>query len=310
MRKVNCEKCGGEYPTNETLKIEESIVCGTCAELVFKAKKIPANQIQRQIDPTICVGCGKDNGDTNLAKLGQLPVCPSCTELYKNRPFPTWIKAALAGIVFLVIFALFWNSRFIRAYYDMRQVNAAIAAGDLERGVEYFDSASQHVPENTEIQTYAIFYKGMLLLRQENPAEALKLLQSCRGRVQDESNLDDLIMQAQIAIAFDNADYDEFLRLALQMDQKHKEDPTTIGQIASAYACKYAETQDAKYKTESIVALDHARTLVNSMPEYKEYFTEYEQRILHRLHTREIIDRNEFIKRYPNGWVKEGEEKL
>jgi DNA-directed RNA polymerase subunit RPC12/RpoP len=267
VRKVVCEKCGGEYPSNETLKVEDSIVCGTCAEPIFKTKKIPANQIQRQIDPTICIGCGLDNGGADLEKLGQLPVCPPCTELYKNRPFPTWIKAALAGTVFLVIFALFWNSRFIRAYYDMRHVNAAIAAGDFESSVAYFDSASRHVPENAEIQTYATFYKGMLLLRQEKPVEALKLLQSCRGRVQDESNLDDLILQAQIAIAFGDADYDEFLRIALQTGQKHKEDPTIIGQVASAYACKYAETHEDKYKIESMAALYHARTLVNSMPE-------------------------------------------
>ena len=308
MRKVICEKCEGEFQTNETLKVDQSIVCVVCAESVLAEKKIPADQVQQQIDPTICIGCGIDNGDTDLAKLGQLPVCPACNELFKNRPFPTWIKAALAGMVLLVVFALFWNSRFIHAYYDVRRFNAAMEAGDFEHGVAYFISASQRVPENAEIQAYATFYKGLLLLNQDKPAEALKLIQSCRGRIQNESDIDDSILRAQIAIAFDNADYDEFLRLSIQMDQKYKGDPILTGQVASAYACKYAQTQDDQYKTKSMDALDRARILTNSMPELKEYFVEYEQRILHRLHTKEIIDRNEFIKRYPNGWTKEGEE--
>lgn len=308
MRKVICEKCGGEFQTNETLKIDESIICRVCAEPIFAANKIPADQIQQQIDPTICVGCGMDNGDTDLARLGQLPVCPACNELFKNRPYPAWIKAALTGMVLLVVFALFWNSRFILAYYELRRFNAAMEAGDFENGVAYCISASQHVHENAEIQAYATFYKGVLLLNQDKPAEALELLQSCRGRVRNESDIDDLIVRAQIAIAFDHTDYNEFLRLALQMDQKHKGDPTVTGQVASAYACKYAETQDEQYKTKSMAALDRARTLAKSMPEYKEYFAEYEQRILHRLHTQEIIDHNEFKKRYPNGWIKEGEE--
>ena len=94
------------------------------------------------------------------------------------------------------------------------------------------------------------------------------------------------------------------------MDQKYKGDPILTGQVASAYACKYAQTQDEQYRIMSMDALDRARTLANSTPELKEYFVEYEQRILHRLHTKQIIDRNEFIKRYPNGWIREGEEVL
>jgi DNA-directed RNA polymerase subunit RPC12/RpoP len=297
VRKVICEKCEGEFQTNETLKVDQSIVCGVCAESILAEKKIPADQVQQQIDPTICIGCGMDNGDTDLARLGQLPVCPACNELFKNRPFPTWIKAAFAGMVLLVVFALFWNSRFIHAYYELRRFNAAMEAGDFEHGAAYFISASQRVPENAEIQTYATFYKGLLLLNQDKPAEALELLQSCLGRIRNESDLDGSILRAQIAIAFNDADYDEFLRLSIQMDQKYK-----------AYACKYAQTQDEQYKTKSMATLGRARTLANSMPELREYFVEYEQRILHRLHTKEVIDRNEFIKRYPNGWIKEGEE--
>ncbi|MHC4566868.1 MAG: hypothetical protein ACYTE3_14070 [Planctomycetota bacterium] len=310
MRKAKCDKCGGEFQTNETLLVSQSVVCPACADSIFAQEKIPADQVQRQTDPTICVGCGTDNGDTDLEKLAGLPVCPQCEALYRNRPFPVWVKvkAALVGMVILVVSALAWNSRFIRAYYDLRCFGSTMAAGDFERGAAYFISASERVPENTDLQIYARFYKGILLLNRDKSAEALELLESCRGKVDADSGLDGLIMQAQVGVAFDGGDYDEFLRLALEMDQKQKSDPISAGRVASAYACKYAETEDEQYKIKSLEALDRARTMSSSVPEYGEYFAEYEPRILYRLHTREIISRDEFYERHPNGWTKEGEQ--
>jgi hypothetical protein len=292
---------------NEALKVRGVLVCGTCAEAIFKNEKIPHNQVQRQIDPTICIGCGLDNGDADLAMLGQLPVCPACEALFKSRPFPVWVKAALVGMVILVVSILVWNSRFIRAYYELKCFASAMAAGDLQRGAPHFISASRLVPENAELQAYGPFYEGLLLLGQDKPAEALKLLQSCVGRVAAESNIDELIMNAKVGVAFNQRDYDEFLQLALETEAKHKDDPVYAGQLASAFACKYAETQDEQYKTKSLAALDRSKTLVSSKPEYKGFYSEYEQRILHRLHTREIISRSEFQKRYPNGWTEEAE---
>ena len=305
MRNVTCEKCRGEFPLNDTLKVRGSVICGTCAKSVFAKEKIPANQVQRQVDPTICIGCGLDNGGADLDKLGQLPVCPTCEALFKNRPFPGWIKAALVGMVILVVSTLVWNSRFFRAYYELKRFESAMVAGDIEQGTAYFLSASRRIPENAELQAYGAFYEGMLLLSQDKSAEALKVLQSCRGRVGDESYLDDLIMNARVGVAFEQGEYEEFLRLALMMNEKHKDDPIYVGQLASAYACKYAQTEDEQYKAMSLAALDYSRTLASSKPEDKEYCAEYEQRILHRLYTREIISLNEFNKRYPNGWTKE-----
>jgi hypothetical protein len=293
---------------NEVLKVRGVLVCGGCAESIFKNEKIQLNQVQKQIDPTICIGCGLDNGDADLAMLGQLPVCPACETLFKNRPFPGWIKAALVAMVILVISILAWNSRFIRAYYELKCFASAMAMGDLQRGALHFISASRLVPENAELQAYGPFYEGLLLLSQDKPAEALKLLQSCVGRVSVQTNIDELIMNAKVGVAFDRGDYDQFLQLALEMEAKQKDNPVYAGQLASAYACKYAETKDGQYKTKSLAALDRSRTLLSSKPEYQAYYAEYEQRILHRLYTRDIISRSEFQKRYPNGWTKEGQE--
>lgn len=312
MRKVKCEKCGEEFPLNDTLEVRLSIVCRACAESIFNKEKVPANQVQQQVDPTICAGCGLDNGDSELPMLRQVPVCTACEKKFKSRPFPIWIKAALVGIVILVVSIMVLNSRFYYAYYDLRRFASAIDAGDIEQMAAYITSMSKHVPENEYLQTYAVFYEGILLLNQDKSAEALEIFEFCRGRVgmDEESGLDDLITNARIRVAFDQGNYDEFLELSLQLNEKFKEDYVYTAQVASAYACKYVETQDEQYKTKSLSALDSARALVNPYPEDEEYFAEYEQRILHRIHTQEIISRKEFEKRYPNGWIKDEQEAL
>ena len=308
MKQITCEKCEEGFQINDTLKVRGDVVCGPCAESIFTREKIPADQVQQQIDPTICAGCGLDNGDVDFVKLGPLPVCPACEALFKNRPFPNWIKAALVGMIILVISTLVWNSRFIRAYYELKCFESAMNTGDIQHSVAYFSSAAQRVPENEGLQAYKSFYEGILLLNQDKPDEALKVLESCRGRVDEESGLDILIMNAQVGVAFDQGDYDKFLQLAKELSGLNKDDPTYAGQLASAYACKYAETKDEQYKVKSLIALEQARTLASANAELEAYHAEYSQRILHRLHTCEIIDREEFYKRYPNGLTKEGEE--
>ena len=310
MQNVTCEKCEGQFPFNDTLKVRGSVLCKACAESVFAEEKILANEVKRQIDPTICVGCGLDNGDAELSKLGQFPVCQACETTFKNRPFPGWVKAALVGMVILVVSMMVWNWRFVRAYYELKCSVAALNIGDLERGATHFISMARLIPESAGIQTYSAFYEGMLLLNQDKSAEALERLQSCKGRIAEESYLDELILNAQVGVAFDQADYDEFLRLALQLEATHQDDPVYAGQLASAYACKYADTKEEQFKVSSLAALDRARTMASAKPEFQASFAEYEQRILHRLHTKEIISRAEFYKRYPNGWTEEGENKL
>ena len=310
VKNVACEKCQEEYHVNDTLNVRESVVCGECAESLVTEEKIPAKEVQQQIDPTICIGCGLDNGDADLVKLGPFPVCSKCEAYFKNRPFPRWVKAALIGMVILVISALVWNSRFMYAYYDLKCFESAMNMGDIQRGAAHFISASRRVPENAELQVYGTFYEGVLLLSQDKSAEALKRFQSCRGRIEFDSDLDEFIMNAQVGVAFDQADYDKFLQIAVQMNSRHHENPIYAGQLASAYACKYVETQDEQYKFKSLMELERARMLASAKPELEEHHAEYEQRILHRLHTREIINRDEFYKRYPNGWTKEGEDKL
>jgi hypothetical protein len=104
-------------------------------------------------------------------------------------------------------------------------------------------------------------------------------------------------------VVFDAKDYDGFLLTAKEMISKKPDVHFSYGMLASAYACKYAVTSDTAFQEQAMVALDRARAMSEGDPSFKEY----EQRILHRLNTQEILTPQEFHKRFPNGWQQEKE---
>lgn len=300
MQTVKCEVCGGQFPMNETFRVGDITACRPCGEKIISEKK-SIKSVKRQADPTICVNCGKDHGGLQLPLLAGLPVCPDCETFFKHRPFPNWVKAFLAGVLALVIFALAWNMRFIQAYMEMTDAVRTSHNGNLEKSAELMSSASKRVPESSELRGLAAFYRGLLFLQQDKPAQALTEFDSSRRLLPSQGlskTLDQLTMSAKISIAFDSNDYDRFLTLSIEYCDKISNDSLAYAQVASAYACKFAVTGDQQFKDKALENLNKARALSQADLSFKEY----EQRILHRLYSREIITSSEFHKKFPNGW--------
>ncbi len=305
MKQTQCQQCERYFPMNETLKIADHIICRDCAqEFIESQQNITQEMIQPNPDPTVCIQCGKDYGDVTLNTIAGVPTCDQCCSFFKNRPFPTWIKMSFAALIAVVLFSFMWNFRFITAYVQVRQSARAMVRADIEAASSLMNSASEHVPEHVGLRTLASFYKGLFLLQQDKCAEALSLFKSCRGILHPQFELDYFITSAEIVVAFDNKDYDKFLRLALELRGKRPNDSRTLAQAASAYACKYAVTGDEQFRLKGFEALDKARAALEQDADFKEY----EQRILHRIHTREIINRDEFKEKYPDGWKPPKEE--
>jgi hypothetical protein len=129
-------------------------------------------------------------------------------------------------------------------------------------------------------------------------AEALTLLQEIAAKHPD-ADVGDLITQAEINGAFERHDYDAFLTKAQQSSAKTPDDPIALTTLAAAYAAKYAATGDSGYRTQSLEKLEHAKSLAGGK---RADIAEYEQRIRHRLATREILSPSEYKKRFPHGW--------
>lgn len=309
MQTAKCEKCGQQFPMNETLKIEDITLCRTCGEKVTSEHKdIDIKSVKQQTDPTICVNCGKDSGSLQLPLLAGLPVCSGCETFFRHRPFPRWVKAFLFGVFAVTVCVLVWDMRFVQAYTEIKSSTKALAAKDIEKAAEMMNSASNRVPESRELRGMAAFYQGILFLQQDKSAQALAAFNSCRSLLPPQGKMDEALDQltalAATGAAYDNKDYDQFLALSIKNYNENPDDATACGQVASAYACKFAVTGNEQFKEKALETLDKARTLSKTDPSFKEY----EQRILHRLYSREIINYSEFQKRFPNGWEEPAKE--
>jgi hypothetical protein len=99
---------------------------------------------------------------------------------------------------------------------------------------------------------------------------------------------------------YERKDYDGFLQLA-QTTWDRDPSPHSAAMLASAFACKYAVTNDPAYRQQSLQFLAKAKELMSATKEGQEAYQEFEPRILKRLETREIISKSEYDRRYRGG---------
>jgi tetratricopeptide (TPR) repeat protein len=286
----------------DTSKMDNRILCVDCYEKLTSTQGIVTSEFSYQVDPTVCARCGFDNGSNPLPTLATQPMCQQCTDYLRNRPFPSWIRISFAGLIIFVVLAAVWNMRFFLAWKDTK-VAFKLMGQYMGRAAERMRIARNRVPESSDLQTLSAFFDGIVYLQQNRPKEALASLEKCRDKLPSAFGVDLLILRASAGVAFDDKDYDGFVVVAKEITAKQPDDHFSYAMLASAYACKYAVTSDTTFREQAMAALDRARTMSGNDPSFKEY----EQRILHRLYTQEILTPEEFYKRFPNGWKQEKE---
>lgn len=302
MNRLKCEHCGQIYPMNVMYKASDRNFCKDCIEEVLQDPDNPLEgSVEPQVDPTVCATCGYDNGGNPLEHIAGLPVCQQCEGFLRNRPFPHWIKVSFAALIVLVVFSIFWHFRFIQAYRAMNSSYVFLANEDFEQAAVSMISAADFVPESEDLRLLAAYMEGRYFFWEDKPKKALEKLKLCVNRLPSEYGVDDIMLQAKMGVAFDTNDYDVFLACAKSFDEKYPNDFMSKATVASAYACKYAETGDENFQKQAFSTLEQARKTAADDP----YFKAYENRIIHRLHTREIISPDEFSKRFPDGWEME-----
>ena len=304
MIKVRCESCQQEFPMADTVKVSDRLLCVACGNAFLAvAKTVSPGAVRREPDPTICARCGADHGETRLEPVAGAPVCPSCANHLRNYPFPVWLKLSAVGLVALVIFSLTWNARFILAYRELHQFTAAMSEGDIDRAAALMTAAADHVPEASDLRLHADYLQGISLLQQDKCDEAVVHFQRCQ-QLPPDMGVRSLTLQAEMSAAFNKKDYDRFLDRSQEWLRELPQDRTAVAAVASAYACKYAVTGDRQFRNRAMEMLEKAEGMKDQPLE-----PTYAQRILHRLESREIIDHDEFVKRFPNGWKSQTEGK-
>jgi hypothetical protein len=276
--------------------------CETCADAFCREHGDTAEaSIRQHVDPTICANCGFDGGEQPHGQLMRSPMCAKCIDFFRNRPFPKWVVLSFAGVLLFVVVSFVCNLRFLQAHFE---VNAAMASQDLKESVALSAAAAEHVPEVAELREIAAFYEGISCLYDDRCEEALACFARCTS-MPEGWHVADLKNEAMQGAAFDRKDYDQFLKCAEEAAARHPNTVRAIASVASALACKYAAGGDENLRKKAEAKLEEVKKFDDKA--LKE--SNYEERIRYRLQTREIIDRKEFQRRFPNGWKSPGEKK-
>lgn len=298
MRYGHCSVCARERPLGELIDIGGSTLCEECAG--NEVSRNPGATGSRIADPTVCTRCGMDNGSAELDLLAGLPFCRECTSLLRNRPFPDWIKIAVAVVVALAVISVWANRRYFEAYLMIGKANRAAEAGDFKTASERMGRAAELVPENENLPVEAKLYRAIGLLATDRAAEAVPLLREVCERFRGDRELQLYLLHAEAGSAFDSGDYRGFLDKTVEIRKADPEDPMGAAGVASAHACMYASTGDADAMSRSREWIAKARALAAERPAPQ--LDDYLMRIEHRLATREILGPREFEERYPEGW--------
>src|SRR5262245_32875735 len=300
MKTLACEECSQVGSMNTMFVAFGRALCEPCADKELAGqgtKQIPAGSVARVIDPTICRGCARDNGSTDLETVGGRPVCHDCGELFRNRPFPPWLINAAIGLALLAVLSVVWNQRYVAGYLKVRRANRAMRQGDVSGAAQWMEDASRLIPE-AKLEGAAAFYRGAYLMQQDRSAEALAFLMKAKAATPGVEAIEHAVALAEQGAAFDAKDYDTFLAKSQEMSKRDPKDAFAVAGVASAYACKYAVTGSEEFRTQSLAHLDKARAMSGADPAQ---FKDYEERIRYRLETREIINKAEYDKRFPQG---------
>lgn len=299
MFTITCPDCGRtEVPLIECYRIGEHLKCANCAERESSDGAAPTDlERSRLADMNTCAFCGKHPPQVAMKNMSGSPVCQNCSQELISRPFPVWVKAFFAGVVALVFVSIFWNWRYFNAYGALSNVKAAFEMGDLDAAIAGVDAYQSYLPESQDLYLPKRYWQGVRSLGRDSSAAAVDYLEEVEKLAPGEFDTDELLLRARMGKAFDEHDYTGFLDYARQSRNKHGTgDASVLGSLASAFACLYATTSDEVFKDSAMHLLDQARVLGDTA------FSEYEGRILYRLHSKQVITRDAYYKLFPNGW--------
>ncbi len=297
MREQKCEQCGQIYGLNDMASIFGSVLCRSCGEKVLEEAdqdSINDETVFARHDPTICARCGADGGDVEYEQFLEMPICENCNDAMVHYKYPVWVKAFFVSILIIMLFSVVWNFRFFRARILMEQaIQTGFVQGNIETASVKMLTAAKLVPESHDLDVLSHYLAGIHALQTDDSQSAIEHLGKCRELPKD-YGVEKGIRSAKIGIAFDNKDYQRFLELAIETRDDSPRNPTTEGQVASAYACLYVQSGEETYKQKAMEHLHAAKG--KTTPENLSDYEEYRERILHRIETRRVISREEYYK--------------
>lgn len=297
MREVTCSRCGRSVPMNDSTIHEEQTYCAACAGELKEQPEVSWVGARQGVDPTVCAWCGRDNGSSPLPSDGVAPLCSDCHERHLRHPFPLWVQLFLVVVLAAAAGGMVANARFFRAWTGIRQANREMALGLFESGAKRMATAAAQVPESQDLAAVSQLYRGVSLLQLDRSAEAAPLLRQWASQHPDDEGILRFALMAESNAAFEARQYELMHRKATELRNRAPDEDWYTLSAASAAACRYAEAGEERYRRE---AEELIRTVRGRAPAAQSgEFEEYIERIQYRLDSRQIVDRDEYYRRFP-----------
>ncbi|MCP4214116.1 MAG: hypothetical protein GY765_05640 [bacterium] len=305
MKKIYCDGCSKEFNMGLMFSVVGKRLCKSCSneEINLQAQAgndIPQEEIVYLTDPTVCESC-HSNSERPLPQMAGIHICKDCDTLFRNRPFPTWLKISFVGLLLLLFFSFYYNYSYFAGYIAMSKGEKAGEAGDFKEAARFTETAAIHVPGSKQVVAAANLYKGLDMYSRTKYRQAVPLLKQYEALVPDDYEAKCLRLRAEAYVAFDRSQYQLYYEKSkMQMEYKPW-DALVTAHVSAALACRYAVTGNAEFKAKALDYLETARKRPKDQGE-KDMLNIYDALIRHRLDTRKIITTKQFIKRFPDGW--------
>ena len=153
MQKASCGTCGTEQSVGEMLALENKAICIPCAEKRAAEAKGGAQSLgfSRIIDSTICNMCKTDYGSSALPFVGGMPVCGNCSKGLYERAYPTWLKLTMAGLLLLLVAALWRGAPYFNAGRHLVLAERAMDRNDYQKARAEFAEVMKVSPQAQKV---------------------------------------------------------------------------------------------------------------------------------------------------------------
>ncbi len=144
------------------------------------------------------------------------------------------------------------------------------------------------------------FVDGLKAAAEKKDAEALRHFEAAHRNFPESRAFRVTHLFARASAAFGRKEYDAYLRDTEEAAGLSPEDPHVQAALASALAARYALAGDEAARRRAEGLLARARGLCRT-PEDHAAFEEYRERIEFRLTSKEVIDKDEYDRRFRTG---------
>lgn len=139
------------------------------------------------------------------------------------------------------------------------------------------------------------------LVEEKHDAEGARLMRQASAEYPECKELKVASESYTAGADFVSKDYDGFLSHSTAALRLEPNSPELLGEEASALAAKYAVTGQSEFRDRAEEDLKKAEGISKQDPKQLASYQEYAERIRYRLDSREIIDRDEYNRRFRNG---------